>query len=133
MTNVAAPVWNQIAREQPLETEAAKLAFAMDQDQLAKLEDRWAAQERQAGTPENLVGRVITCLPLVVESFAIQQFVSQHPQFRDAFPEMNSPEEAASLMQLEWRLTDEERETLTKVLSSPEAVERWQIATLAVE
>ena len=128
MTNLPAAVWNQIAETQELQTPAAKVAFRLNPDQLAKLDDLWANAERAARTPSRVVRCLPMCLPLLTESEAINQFVSQHPESRNALPEINSPEEAADLMEMEGHLTPGEKATLQRVLSSPETEDRWLAA-----
>ena len=134
MTFLAAPVWNQIAREQTLETEAARLAFRLNAEQLARLDDHWMQLETQAGTPETVARCLPTCLPLLLEAQALGQFVSQHPTYRSALPEMLDAEEATFLMMEDYRLTSQEAATLEKALSSPEAPARWlRAAQLAMQ
>jgi hypothetical protein len=135
MTFLAAPVWNQIAREQTLETEAARLAFRLNPEQLARMDDLWMQAETQAGTPETIARCLPTCLPLLLEAPALGQFVSQHPTFRSALPEMLDAQEATFLMTADYRLTPDEQATLTSILSSPQsAAARWlQAAQLAMQ
>ena len=125
MTSLPAPLWNQIAETQELETEAAKTAFRLNPEQLAQMSDHWDRLETAAGTPSKVISCLLTVLPLLLESAAIAGQVSQTPELRSALPEVNSPEEAATLMQMEWRLTPAEKTTLTAALSSPASQERW--------
>jgi len=132
MTFLPAAVWNQIAREQDLQSPAAKVAFQLNSKQLAKQDDLWMQREEKAGTPRRVARCLPTCLPLLTESQAVNQFVSQHPEMRNALPEMLDAEEAVGLMTADYRLTAVEQATLTRLLSSPEARTRWlQAAKLA--
>lgn len=130
MTFLAAPIWNQIAREEELETEAGKIAFSLTDRQMAVMDQVWRELEDKAGTPAKVARCLPTCLPLVAESFSVQAWVSQHPMFRGAIPELLDAQEAALVMQQEWRLSDAESETLQTALSSLEAMDRWHQAAL---
>jgi hypothetical protein len=44
-----------------------------------------------------------TILPLLLEAPAISDFVTDHPQYRDALPEVLTQHEAVALAMLEWR------------------------------
>lgn len=125
MTFLPAAVWKQVAQEQELESPAAKVAFKLNPTQLSRMEDIWMMKEAAAKTPPKVARCLPTCLPLLLESDALSQFKSQHPQFRDALPEMNSPQEAAQIMAIDKRLTPEDQTTLMQVLRSPEAASRW--------
>lgn len=132
MTSLPAPIWNQIAATQALQTEAAKLAFAMDGTQIAEMEDEWYRLELEAGTPRRIVSSLMTCLPLLLENEAIANHLDRHPNLRSALPPISDVETAVTLMQAEWRLTAEEKATLTTALSSPEPLERWLTAVQKV-
>ena len=132
MTFLAAPVWNQIADQQPLESEAAKVSFRLNPEQLARLDDLWMKAETEAGTPPAVARCLPTCLPLLTESQAIAAYVSQHPNLKGALPEMLDADEASELMTQDCRLSPENREILTRILSEPQpALERWHQAALA--
>jgi hypothetical protein len=125
MTSVAAPIWNDIAATQELETEAARLSFVMSATQMARLETVWERMERGEGTPSSVSTHLPRCLPLLVEASAIGSYIDDHPELRGPLPELNSPAEAAVLMQLDWRLTDSETECLRRRLGSPAALQVW--------
>jgi hypothetical protein len=133
MTFLAAPIWNQIAREQALQTKAAMLAFKMTDQQLAQLDDHWMKLEKQAKTPEVVARCLPTCLPLMAEAQAMQNHVAKNPSLQSAIPEINSPEEAVSLMVADWNLNDQDQKTLAQILSQPQpALNRWHQAALRV-
>src|SRR4051812_4819668 len=112
MTEVAAPVWNQIAESQQLESKAAQIAFKLDQDQLAEVDRLLMIRLEDLQTPQAVARCLPTYLPLLTESQAISQFVSQHPTYRNALPEVNSPKEAVELATVDYRLTPEEQSLL---------------------
>ena len=129
MTSIATPIWNQIAREQHLETTAARIAFSLNDDRMTRMGEIWSELEEKAGISEGTIRLSLrTCLPLLLEGFAIQQYLNQHPGLRSAMPEINSPQEAVSLMTAEWRLTPEEQDQLLKALEDPMSLARWEEA-----
>lgn len=128
MTEIPAPLWNQIAATQQLQTEAGKLTLALDADQIAEVESEWYRAEIEAGTPRRIASSLMTALPLLSESAAIGQFLSLHPNLKSSLPTLNSAMEAAGLMQAEWNLTDAEKKTLTIALLSPRSLQRWHKA-----
>jgi hypothetical protein len=130
MTALPAPLWNQIAATQELQTEAAKAAFLLDAEQLAEMENEWYRLETEAGTPRKVISSLMTALPLLSEMEAISNHLNRHPNLKSALPILTTPTEAASLMQTEWRLTDAEKTTLTTALSSPQSLQRWHKAAL---
>jgi hypothetical protein len=133
MTFLAATIWNQVAREQELQTEAAKVAFRLNPAQLAKLDDHWMKFEKAAKTPQAVARCLPMCLPLLLETEALSGFVSQHPELRNAIPEILDAKEAALLMGQEYRLTSDDQRTLTQLLQSPEPAQRWLRAAQAVQ
>jgi hypothetical protein len=133
MTFLAAPIWNQIAKTQELQSPAAKLSFLFNSEQLAKQDDLWMRFETAAKTPTRVARCLPVCLPLLVEKEAINQHVNQNPELRNALPEILDEEEAATLMEQEYRLTKEEKATLTQLLSSPQSRERWLRAAQSVQ
>ena len=109
-----------------------KIAFRLDSDQMTQMAENWTTLEEEAGTPLEARLCLQTCLPLLKESFAIQQFLSRHPGLRSAMPEMNSPQEAVAIMTAEWKLTPEEQSVALKALEDPMSLVRWeQAATMA--
>lgn len=126
MTFLAAPIWNQIAQTQDLQTEAAKVAFRLTQNQIGRMENLWLKLETQAGTPPRVARCLLTCLPLLTESEAIQAYVSEHPELRNALPEINDPQEAVDLMTLDYRLNPEDQTNLLSRLTDPQmSLRRW--------
>ncbi len=92
------------------------------------MEDYWDRIERNAETRPAVARRLSTCLPLLAERDAIQDYLSEHPELRNALPEILDVEEAVLLMKLDWRLPEEECKELAAALSSPLSLERWKQA-----
>lgn len=125
MTFLPAAVWRQIAETQELQSPAAKLSFRLNPQQLARMSSLLETGAERAGIPPKVARCLPTCLPLLTEREAISQFVSQHPEMRNALPEVNDPQEAVDLMTSEYRLTPADQATLLRLLSSPQVVNRW--------
>ena len=132
MTALPAALWNQIAATQDLQTEAAKVAFQLDAEQLVEMENEWYRMETEAKTPRRIISSLMTALPLLSEADAISNHLTRHPNLKSALPSLKTPTEAASLMQAEWNLTDGEKKTLTMVLLSPQSLQRWHKAALKI-
>ena len=73
LTSVAAPIWNEIARTQPLKTEWARKAFAMDQAEMAALEDREYQALKRRVAPV-VASAFLDLKPLLIERRAITRF-----------------------------------------------------------
>lgn len=131
MTNVAAPIWNQIAATQRLATPAAKIAFRLDQNQLAIQEDIWIQLQAEANYPKAVARCLPTFLPLLAERKAIAHFVSQHPNYRNALPEVNDAREAVALATMDTRLTPSEQKLLEKALTAVRPLSEWKVAATA--
>jgi hypothetical protein len=133
MTQVAASIWNQIAESQNLLSPAAKISFQLNQEQIDLQNHCWGILLEDKEVPNKVALSVMTFLPLLAEHRAINQFVSQHPQLRNALPEVLSPQEAVELAKVDYRLTPTEQESLAKILSSPECLDDWLEAAEAAE
>lgn len=94
LVNVADFVWNNIARTQQLRTPWARRAFALDNQQMAELEDAdYLVLKEKVGYA--VASGFIHVRPLFFESVAISRYVENHPEFRSALPEIVTPEEGA--------------------------------------
>jgi hypothetical protein len=129
MNAIATPIWNQIAATQELRTQAAKVAFDLDEEAMQQMLDLWADLEQKAGTPMGLASSLQTFLPLLVENSAIQQFVSQNKDLATALPEVLTAKEATMLATMDHRLDPQEQSQLQALLAQPQAVlQRWEKA-----
>lgn len=133
MTEVAASVWNEIARTQDLATEAATISFRLGPDQLADLETEWVKREVKRGTPERVASRLPTYYPLLAEASAIQTYLVENPALRSALPEILTPEDAAEIAAREWRLSLEEKGKLQALLRDPSTQELWLAASKSAQ
>ena len=128
MTQLNAAIWNAISRQE-LETPAAKIAFRLNGDQIAAMENYWYRAELKAGLPHRIASPLVTCLPLLAEHSAIQAYLARHPESRQSLPEILNPQEAVSLMAQEWRLNSQEKKMLLSALESPGPhLQRWGLA-----
>lgn len=119
MTSIAAAFWNQIAETHELQSEAAKVAFRLGPNQLVTMDNLWFAAEQKAGMTETAASCLTAFLPLLTESFAINQWVSEHPEMRGALPEILSPADACFYAEGDYRPTPDEMAELERALSDP--------------
>ena len=125
-------VWNLIARETTLATPAARAAFNLPPESQPALMDAWAAIEQTAKTPAWAIVPLQEVLPLMLESKALNQFKAEHPEFLDALPEVNSPQEAAELMSRERQWSPAQSSTFLALLQPDQAPTRWQQSAKAL-
>lgn len=120
MYQAAAPIWNELAATQPLQTEMAKRLFPLPQEQLsAALEAEHAVLAEELGDP--VVALVYqTVAPLLWERKAISAFVAKHGP-NPALPEVLSIEEAVQIGSMEHLLTVSEQKTLRERLRTAPA------------
>lgn len=134
MTEVAAPVWNEIAATQSLETPAAKIAFKLDQEQLTLMETLMISSLEERRVLPRVALCLPTFLPLLLENQAVSQFLSQHPQYRNALPEVDQAQTAVEIATQDRRLTPKERSLLRRTLLSPTSQQLWlEAATAAAQ
>jgi hypothetical protein len=75
-----------------------------------------------------------TFLPLLLENQAVSQFLSQHPQYRNALPEVDQAQTAVEIATQDRRLTPKERSLLRRTLLSPTSQQLWlEAATAAAQ
>ena len=119
MHQVPMPVWNEIAKSQPLSQPWATL-FRMTPEQLpqglAKLVDA-PAEAQGADNKTVLAYRLVA--PLLQESEAISQFLleTQRPNLRASLPEVTSVNQAVILASQEYRLTASQQQKLRQLLT----------------
>ena len=123
-------IWNQIAKETTLETQAAKVAFSLNELQAEKMQILWRKLEEQAGTPSWAISSIKTALPLLVEKDAIAQWFQEHPEMydlRQALPEILDVKEAAEMMGLERNWNPERIQEFQHMLTPiDQPLMRWQ-------
>ncbi len=118
MTHVPQEVWNQIAVEQPLQSQFAQSYFTMKP---ADIEDNLEFIQRKLFRFVNNVGIVLGyfhAMPLLVENEAIRKYLAYNKtkELEEALPPLASPGEAAVLMGKEYSLNPLEQETLKTLL-----------------
>lgn len=119
MYGIAAPIWNKVATEQPLQTPMARALFPLDQPALNEaLEARELALQKQGLEPK-VATAYLSVAPLLWEKDALAAFSRTHPGLSDALPNLVSPAEAADLATREYSLTASQQRTLTGLLMSP--------------
>lgn len=118
LVNVADFIWNDIANTQCLRTPWARRAFALDNQQMAELEDAdYFALKDKFGAA--VASGFINVRPLFFECAAIEQYVRLHPGFAAALPEISSPEIGALVASLDnWLIQDAEEAQLAALLAA---------------
>lgn len=113
------PVWNEIAKSQPLGQPWATL-FRMTPENLPKgLEKMVDAPAEAMGADNKTVLAYRLVAPLLQENEAISQFLleTQRPNLRASLPELTSVNEAVILASQEYRLTASQQQKLTQLLT----------------
>jgi len=119
LVNVADFIWNDIARTQQLRTPWARRAFALDNQQMADLEDAdYFALKDKFGAA--VASGFVNVRPLFFESAAIERYVRMHPGFAAALPEISSPEVGALVASLDNRLIQDAEEAQLAALLATE-------------
>ena len=100
MLQVAAPIWNEIARTQKLKTAWARKTFPMTSEQMMQEHEREGAELRQRGEEPTVIVSYLETKPLLLENMAISRYLLQanRPELRDAMPEVTTPSEAVLLI-----------------------------------
>ena len=114
MTPIPQAVWLKVADRRKLRTWWAEVMFNLeDEEQAQAIQEEVSAELRKQGVPSAAILAYQTILPLMLEAPTISDFVAEHPQYRDALPEVLNRQEAVALAQLEWpTMTPQETKAL---------------------
>lgn len=115
MLQVAAAVWNEIAKTQPLETAWAKKWFRMNQDELTQADQKEYEDLKKKVSPDVAIS-FQTLRPLLLERKAISRHLQKHPELRQALPEVNSINEAVMLASMDRPLNPLQQKQLEQLL-----------------
>jgi hypothetical protein len=122
MYQIAASIWNRIAKDGELNSAFAKRLFSLNQEELnAALADEELSLIA-AGVQSNVVVAFLTVAPLLWESRAILKFVQDSPMYRDVFPMLCDAREAVVLATLEFRLDANQQEHLQDLLGGRDGI-----------
>jgi hypothetical protein len=131
MNQLPTEIWQEIAQEQPLKTEAAKLSFPMKQTPQDEMMERW--QDLVDSDPKIAVA--LTALaPVWIEREAIRRYLNSSRErsgLRQVLPELGSPEEVAALAKAEYWLTPTQTQQFLRLLKNGHALTTWQTAASA--
>ena len=125
MNPIPQAVWLKVADRRKLRSWWAEVMFNLEDEERAQAIQQAVSEELRAqGVPGMAILAYQTILPLLLEASAISDFVADHPQYRDALPEVLNQHEAVALAKLEWRWMEEtEIEALRRLLpETPEPV-----------
>ena len=118
MYQVAAPIWNQIAKSGKVQNPVLKSLMSLDQEKLtAELETQADILESK-GYSDSVILAYQTVAPLFLERHAIQSWMADNErvELMRALPEVVSIDEAVALMTLEYRLGEMEADPLRQLL-----------------
>lgn len=119
MYQVPTPVWNDIARSQPLSQPWAKL-FRMNYAQLVESLPKLVDEPIEAlGADNSTVLAYRLVAPLLQENEAISAYIeeTENLSLRASLPEINSVNEAVMLASEEYRLNQSQQNKLEKLLN----------------
>jgi hypothetical protein len=118
MYQIAARIWNQIAPD--AKNPAWKLRMELNQEQLNEEVDRIGAQLRARGFDNgSVILSYIQMAPLLHERVAINKYLATHPQFRSAFPKVETLKDAVMIAIQERRLNQDEVRSLWTLMQAP--------------
>ena len=118
LTSVAAPIWNEIAKTQRLRTRWARRAFLLptDQEMAEEVDKEFHPLEKKVGST---VASAYLCVkPLLLENVAISRFTLDHPELRQALPEVVSINEAVILASQDYFMSQTQQNLLRKLLQA---------------
>ena len=108
MNPIPQAIWNKVADRRKLRTWWAEVMFNLeDEDEAQEIQESVSETLRSRGFPDLTILAYQTVLPLLMEPKAIMGFVTKHPQYLNALPEVLNRREAVALARLEWRLMEE--------------------------
>jgi hypothetical protein len=118
MHQVAASVWNEIAKSQELRNPSFRLLMAMPQDKMTEALASQADALEKSGTPISVINAYQEIAPLLAEHQAISSYINQtgNSDLREAMPEVLSAPEAVAIASLERPLSRSEQATLLQML-----------------
>lgn len=118
MEQVAASVWNAIAKSQELRNPSFKLLMAMSQDKLTEALAEQATALEQAGHLASVINAYQQMAPLLSENEAISSYINQtdNSDLRAALPEVLNAPEAVAIASQERPLSSSEQSELLKLL-----------------
>lgn len=118
MHQVAASVWNEIAKSQELRNPSFRLLMAMPQDKMTEALASQAEALEKSGTPVSVINAYQEIAPLLAEHQAISSYINQtgNSDLREAMPEVLNAPEAVAIASLERPLSRSEQATLLQML-----------------
>jgi hypothetical protein len=118
MHQIAAAVWNEIARTQTLRNPSMQILFAMPQSKLTEALEAQAKVLEQNGQPDSVINAYQTMAPLLAEHEAISSYINQmdNSDLRAAMPEVLNAPEAVAIASQEHPLSKDEQTQLLQLL-----------------
>ena len=123
MNPIPQAIWNKIAYRRTLKSWWGEVMLNIEEEEEAQgIQEKVSKELHSKGYSSATILAYQTVLPLLLESKAITDYVTVHPQYREALPEILNQREAIELAKLEWRnMTQKDLEMLLQLL--PEKME----------
>lgn len=119
MYGVAARVWNEVAKQEPLQTPMARSLFPLPQDQLNEALEARELALRGQGVDPKVASAYLSVAPLLWEQAALANYSRANPKAAQALPNVVSPAEATLLATKEFSLTASQQQSLNALLMKP--------------
>lgn len=116
MDSVAARIWNEIARTQPLRTQWARERFSMNEDQITAQINKDYAAMTSKGMSKTVAAAFLDVFPFLVERNAIMEFLETRPDLSTALLEINSINEAVIVASQDHLMNPLQQRQLQKAL-----------------
>ena len=117
MLNVAAPIWNEVARQGTSSKFGAQF-LNLDQDELTAAHQQEAERLEAQGNDPTVVSAYLQYAPLVAERDAVAKYRQANPQAATYLPELTSIQEALSAASREFHLSEKQTRQLRALLQA---------------
>jgi hypothetical protein len=119
MHQVAASIWNEIARSGRIKDLKMKSLMELDEEELAEKLEKQADMLKKTGYATAVVQAYQSVMPLLVEGPAIAAWAQeqQRPELREAFPQVETVYEATQSVVTKYDLGGEEIASLMDLIS----------------
>lgn len=118
MQQVAAAIWNEIAKTQDLRNPSMKVLLPMSQPEMDKVLEQQAKALEKSGQPDSVINAYQQMAPLLAENEAISSYINQvgNSDLRSALPEVLTAPEAVAIASQERPLSKSEQTQLLNLL-----------------
>lgn len=115
MLNVAAPIWNEIAKIGTT-SKFGSTMFPLSQDELTQAHQRQADRLEKQGYSPKVVTAFLQYAPLIAERDSVAAYRNSHPEAATFLPELNTVQEALWAARREFLLNARQEAQLEQLL-----------------